>query len=325
MCVSRFRSGHVATLPSNGSATLWPTHNRFWLPFPQSGNSKHILRKLGNSLPCKTTLGNSSAETLKHTRRKQRHSRNREGRGAMVSSSIRLRPSSRGKPFLYFKGPAREAHLMRIEDIAHAFSQAIGQPVDSSNPKTRELLQNMHDAIREGIRGTHPSRGEKRHSIFISSTPAGPIALHVKRSGRNVLVSQYPFSHSVTPGGLYGGSDPFNCLKGILRQGFRTRRLESNVVIARRYFIDRLYAEASGHSQTQGDRYSIEIMAPAHELAEYSTNLRRSTPDQVLHVNILLPQGLSQRQKEARRKFYKRELGSVPFSFVEGKVHTLLE
>jgi len=74
---------------------------------------------------------------------------------------------------------------------------------------------------------------------------------------------------------------------------------------------------------TNMDEYSIELMTPMKGGEGFWTAvtgfIKRSTPKEILCVNIEFAKGLTEEQTEAREKFYKKELKGycIPIHFIK--------
>jgi len=197
------------------------------------------------------------------------------------------------KPFAFFKGTIDEivnaspAQLaVSLEKSGAALSKG-ADPVERLK-QAREIRERLLRQLEEGCK------------VGWMKTADGGIPLRIKRlkNGR-ILLHQCPAQHGV---GARGGRDPFQNLKKILEEGFRSLTGDVNVFVR-----EQRGGGVISHSkqqQTFGDWYSIELMAPL----DYFPHVKSATPKQILSVHVGLNKELTEEQRSGRKKFYRKEI-----------------
>jgi hypothetical protein len=261
------------------------------------------------------------------------------GRGSKKGVK-RTRPDRKGtRPFVMFKGGIDELRHLEDGEIFSAFERGGGVPISTMSASSRRrMLGRIRGEVGELIENLQ-SGGQRNGLAIVPIGRMGTFALRVRLLSRKtpggvvydrVAIHQQPFVHGVRRRGLEGDLlNPYQAFRGILEEGFRTRRREhrgilKNVLVAgeRKHLAtpDANNAEGSGFMGFEGDEFGIEIMGPAEYVSD-SVHIggglgaprfrqgfvRSSSPDKILSARIRIA-SKDPKEIKRRRARYQREL-----------------
>lgn len=173
-----------------------------------------------------------------------------------------------------------------------------------------------------------------RDGLLAVDMPGGEVMLKVTLFGDDgVRVIQHPAQHGIQVSGVDVHLGEYKTLKRILEGGFFGRKPESpgfegykNVSFDGERHKASWATRETAPGITQGDGYSLELMAPIDKDTmkkgfgeRFQGYLSNAHPNEIVRVNILLNTYATEAELAEKRRHYKKELRGWPLTFIEPK------
>lgn len=236
------------------------------------------------------------------------------------------KPRTGSKPMTYFKGTQQELKKITTPQVLDAFTKSeikfYGK--EHATKETEIFLKNINSIIKK--------LSEKRSVLTAIITEHGVVVIRVQKTknGR-VLIHQQPQTHGLMSSG--NKLDRYEVLQKILKKDLIGRSPPNSVIRHKRTRVGWIAAQDPRKNPiTKGDGYSVEVMTPVGkegmqkprglgETIDGGTYfIRRSSPNQLVSVNITTDPLISKEVMKRKIDFYKEHIQrkyGVPVKFLE--------